>query len=640
VNALGHLTSVHRVLSKTLFILALLLLLGHLVVYVNYAIGLMRFPFDYDQGEGFELVDTIMFSEGEWPYRDNEVYPYYASNYPPLFHVLLVPLVWLFGKAYWYGRLVGFLGTLVTATAIGIMVYRAERHRGVAVLSGLAFLASNYVYHIGPLFRQHMTMVMFETLAVAVVASAVGFDAKRRKTRMLVVGLLLLLAAGYTKQHAVATCAAVFVFLFIRNPRLGIRWGAVFAIVAGGIFLWINAATGGAWWTNIIAANVNDYYPSQFAGLFWQWFRLHGALIIPAATLAVYELYFARLSLYSVWWGFAVGSTVLSGKWGAGDSYFATTIAATCVLSGIAAARTLRGGWFFPENAVARRFSWLRQRYDDHRIEASALLPLFVAVLYVWYGFSVIKLPTEGRLFGWLSDVAGLESSYGERYAFYDSAGWTQGYAAIGHVPTQEDIDHGWEIVGLVRSSDLPVMSEEAAFSLKAGKDVVTNPTQLKNLFENDLYDPTNLVADIQAHRFGLIIFRAQFYPPPVLAAVYEAYYPSETIPMNGFDYEIWRPGPPQEEREALLGIAGALDVGEERSLMVSMAVDEAARWVAHALTRLDGEQRGNFSPLDDTVSCAGGTFWQAGRRLEVTVCPAGTQATVHVALRDGEQGG
>jgi len=143
VNALGHLTSVHRVLSKTLFILALLLLLGHLVVYVNYAIGLMRFPFDYDQGEGFELVDTIMFSEGEWPYRDNEVYPYYASNYPPLFHVLLVPLVWLFGKAYWYGRLVGFLGTLVTATAIGIMVYRAERHRGVAVLSGLAFLASN-----------------------------------------------------------------------------------------------------------------------------------------------------------------------------------------------------------------------------------------------------------------------------------------------------------------------------------------------------------------------------------------------------------------------------------------------------------------------------------------------------------------
>ena len=42
----------------------------------------MRFPFDYDQGEGFELVDTIMLSEGQWPYRNAEVYPFYASNYP------------------------------------------------------------------------------------------------------------------------------------------------------------------------------------------------------------------------------------------------------------------------------------------------------------------------------------------------------------------------------------------------------------------------------------------------------------------------------------------------------------------------------------------------------------------------------
>ena len=118
--------------SRGLLALAILLLLGHLLIYVHYAIGLLRFPFDYDQGEGFELVDTSLFSQGEWPYRDNEVYPFYASNYPPLFHVILVPFVWVFGEEYWYGRLVGFLGTLVTAAAIGYMVYREEKHRPVA----------------------------------------------------------------------------------------------------------------------------------------------------------------------------------------------------------------------------------------------------------------------------------------------------------------------------------------------------------------------------------------------------------------------------------------------------------------------------------------------------------------------------
>ena len=78
--------------------LALLAFIGYLLVYVNYAWNLFLFPFDYDQGEGFELVDTLLFSRGEWPYRNIDSYPFYSSNYPPLFHLLTVPLVWLFGK--------------------------------------------------------------------------------------------------------------------------------------------------------------------------------------------------------------------------------------------------------------------------------------------------------------------------------------------------------------------------------------------------------------------------------------------------------------------------------------------------------------------------------------------------------------
>src|SRR5215468_10567055 len=110
---------VHRVLMAV----ALGLLLFYFAVYVVYAVNLIRFPFDYDQGEGFELVDTIMFSKGQWPYQNTEVFPFYSSNYPPLFHIIAAPFTWLFGPAYWYGRILGFLGTLVTASAIGYAVY-------------------------------------------------------------------------------------------------------------------------------------------------------------------------------------------------------------------------------------------------------------------------------------------------------------------------------------------------------------------------------------------------------------------------------------------------------------------------------------------------------------------------------------
>ena len=167
----------NRIFRRILLGMALLLLIGHLFVYIGYAISLAQFPFDYDQGEGFELNDTVLLSQGQSPYRDNAVYPFYASNYPPLYHVFLVPFVWLFGPQYWYGRLFGFVASLITAAAIAYAVQRATRQRVIAIIAGLCYVASNYIYHIGPLFRQHITMVMFETLAIVALSIAVPIDA-------------------------------------------------------------------------------------------------------------------------------------------------------------------------------------------------------------------------------------------------------------------------------------------------------------------------------------------------------------------------------------------------------------------------------------------------------------------------------
>ncbi|MGV2434771.1 MAG UNVERIFIED_CONTAM: hypothetical protein LVT10_07680 [Anaerolineae bacterium] len=73
---------------------------------------------------------------------------------------------------------------------------------------------------------------------------------------------------------------------------------------------------------------------------------------------------------------------------------------------------------------------------------------------------------------------------------------------------------------------------------------VITNPTQLRNLAHNDLFDDTELIQMIEQQEFGAIIFRAQFYPPKVLQAIHEAYEPneSESVMMNGFKYIVMRP--------------------------------------------------------------------------------------------------
>lgn len=525
-------------LNRLLMLAAAIVLVFHFVVYIVFAANLIQFPFDYDQGEGFELVDTILFSQGRWPYQDTDVYPFYSSNYPPLFHVIAAPFVWLFGEAYWYGRLLGFVGTLITALAIGAAVFRDGRHRGLAALTGLAFLASNTVYHIGPLFRQHMTMVMFEMLAVLVLAHANEIPERGKRRWRIALGLGLLIAAGYTKQLAAASAVAALIFLFIRQPRRAVINGLAFALIGAAIFLWMNSATDGQWWLQTIAANVNPFYPDQAAGLFRLWFGLHGFLIVPAALYVLYELYFSRLSVYSIWWIAAVANSVLSGKWGAGDSYFATAIAATCVLAGLFAARTIRREWVFPENYLSRV---LIRPFRRVRPVISAAGLIVIPLLYVGYGRAVLHMPTDGPVFGPIADVLGVEGN--ALNGFYDSAGRIAGgYADIGHLTTPDDVANGWRIVEAVRAVDGPVLSEEAAFTLLAGKDVITNPTQLLNLWLNGSWDSTELVGMIEAQTFGLIVLRAQFYPDPVLRAIAAHYEHTESIPMNGFDYLLLYP--------------------------------------------------------------------------------------------------
>ncbi len=546
-----------RWLRRVLIGIALALMIGHFIVYVNYGVSLAQFPFDYDQGEGFELNDTVLLSQGQSPYRDNAVYPFYASNYPPLYHVVLVPFVWAFGPQYWYGRLFGFLATLIAAAAIGYAVYRETQRRPVALLSGLAFLASNYIYHIGPLFRQHISMVMLETLTVVIIAG-IDFDSEpKRGRRRLIFGLLLLLVAGYTKQLAIVTAAAVFIYLFLLGPRRAILWGAIFAVIAGAIFLLLNVSTGGQWWINIITANVNQYIFNQFTGLLRQFVSLHGALLVLAVGLIVYELYVTGLSLYSIWFVAAAINGVLAGKWGAGDSYFATMIAAMCIMAGIVTGRSLNTTPHPPAPYPARR-----EGESSGGLEApkgwgmgSRLAPIIGLLgcgLFILYGLAVIHLPLDGPVFGAVARTLNIQSN--TKFAnFYDSAGWVMGYATIGQIPTASDVANGWRIVEAAKGSgntEKPILSEEAAFSFRMNKPVVTNPTQLLNLYQNNYYDPAALVKMIDDQAFGAVIFRARFYPQPVLDAVDRAYKVQTTIPMNGYEYTILLPDPAWRNRQ------------------------------------------------------------------------------------------
>lgn len=512
------------------------LLLIHTLIYFSFGIALIPFPFDYDQAEGLELNQAVLMADGGCPYCDNDLFPFFGSGYPPFFHLLMVPFVKVFGPQLWYGRLIIFGSTFITAGAISWAVRKESRQRLIALLAGMAFLSSNYVYHIGPLLRQHLLMVMLETVAVVIIASA--YDGGRFNRRRLIVAIALLLCAGYTKQLAYATCIAVSVWLFLRNPRLAIRYCAGLLAAAGLVFALMMLATDSQWWVNIISANQNPYRWDQFLGLLVQFVRLHGWLLVLAAGIVLFELYCSRLSVYSIWFVAAFANTVAAGKWGAGDSYFTTALAAICILSGIALARSVNREWRCQGNTISRAPGpW----QSDFLKQSAAWL---AALLFLAYGLSVFKMPTSGPIFAPIAEALTIRPLPAWRYPLYDPAGWTVGYAVTGHLPSEEDLVQGWQIVDRIRETDGRVLSEDAAFYFLSGREAIGNAVHLRNLWENGLYDPTELVKMIESRDFEMIILRAALFPAPVLTAIDANYSIKEIISMNGFEYQLWYPQP------------------------------------------------------------------------------------------------
>lgn len=116
------------------------------------------------------------------------------------------------------------------------------------------------------------------------------------------------------------------------------------------------------------------------------------------------------------------------------------------------------------------------------------------------------------------------------------------GYTLIGRPPTRADKDAGIQIANLIAQGNTPAFSEEAGFNLYLGRDVITNPTQLLNLYNNGYTNLTEMLDMLDQQQFDTVVLRAQFYPPPVLDVIGQRYKTQHLVQMNGFVYCIMKP--------------------------------------------------------------------------------------------------
>ena len=237
---------------------ALLLLAQGLaaLLFLRHGWDALAFPYPLNYGEGPLLDQSVRLAQFQNIYRtDLTTAPYVVSNYPPLFMLAQVPLVWLFGPALWYGRLISLLSVAAVALFVGLTLHALTKDRIAAIAGGLIFPAMPYVVRWSSLSR-------VDSLGLALSWAGLFVVARWPEKRWSVfVSALLLVAAVYTRQtYMLAAPLAAFVWLVAQGQR---RRALETVAIAGGaglvVFALLNIFTAGGFFLNTVTANLNDF---------------------------------------------------------------------------------------------------------------------------------------------------------------------------------------------------------------------------------------------------------------------------------------------------------------------------------------------------------------------------------------------
>ena len=263
-----------------IFILASLLLLARLGIalfeYSLLARAALNFPFPLDYGEGPILDQTLRLADFENIYRSSFASPpYTVSAYPPLFQLIQVPLTWIVGPAFWYGRLLSILSAVSAAGLIGLILNALTKDRVAAALGGLTFLAFPYLLQ-GSLLNR------VDALALALSLGGLYTTVRWARHRALWAAGLLFTGAAFTNpRFALVAPFAAFVWLWhLEQRREAFRLVGILAGSCLGLFLILNLLTGGGFTLNTVQANLTSFSWPTVTGYWINLYLSAGYLVI------------------------------------------------------------------------------------------------------------------------------------------------------------------------------------------------------------------------------------------------------------------------------------------------------------------------------------------------------------------------
>jgi hypothetical protein len=402
------------------------------------------------------------------------------------------------------GRAISLVAALVGALVVGLMAQRFSGRRLPGLMAAALFLANPFVMHWARMARVDLLALALSLLALWLVYT------RWQSVAWLSVAGLCLLASIYTRQtYALAAPLASAVWLWHHSRRRAMAFAASLAGACLALFVLLNDITGGGFYLNIVAANVNPYLILRTLSM-GALVLLFCPVVLAVAGLEVKHALMRRGSvgdrddegtaqsgfLLHGWLPYTVGAVISAltiGKIGSHVNYLVELMAALAVWASLA-------------------FRGHVQRFSRRQVVLRLLMLCQVAWL-LGIGYSV-----QASTFRVWDDVAGYDSLYAEVKA------------ASRQGPVLAD-----DLMGMV---------------VMAGQRVYLQPFEYEQLRSAALWDESDLVEEIESHKFPLILISdpgselfAERWSPRVATAIEEHYTRTETLR----DVVIYRPLPSTE---------------------------------------------------------------------------------------------
>jgi hypothetical protein len=368
-----------------------------------------------------------------------------------LFQLLQVPFAWVWGPAFWYGRLLSLASALLAALLIGLVVLTLTGEWLAALSAGLMLLAFPYLL-------QGSTCARAETLALALswagLFAVLRWPARRSGVALAVV---LFTASLFTNLSygLVGPGTALAWLLQRKGYRQALQFTAWLVGVCLALFLGVNFATRGGFFFNLVTANVSEISSvslmAHLTGLLTHgWILLLGA----AGFLVVERWWYPTCSwpLVMPYVLLAGAKTLLAGPVSAGVYPLYEIAAALCLVAGAVLA-------------------WPRHNY---LLKSAVMILLALQVSWFVDWFRQEYIPSVMAKAGAVSEIERLAQ--------------------------------------MVRQAEGPVLADEYLGLLPlAERPVYFQPVEFSRLQSAGLWDPTPLVAAIQRREFSAILL----YEPP-----------------------------------------------------------------------------------------------------------------------------